>query len=384
MALIPTDNTEATDGGAAGLSALESALLAPDDNASAEVTPAAEEKPAPVVAEEKPAPVVEDPLKEIDKAADPDQSKLPIDDLAVDDDVEDVPSSDKAGRRIQELKAEIKTSYKPRITELEQQIAERDARLLELKGGSEELEKLRETIKSYETEMSVVKLERTPAFIKEVTEPFDAIQTKTDSIIEQYDLDSKAVYAAFAEPDEGKRRAALKEVTSGLEIDVDDAVELRSLARDVQPLYAKRDELYANADKALAELGARAEQETAAQALARAEERGKATDLVASRVTKALPFLKDLITDELVGAVKDTDQDALDPQNKAYNHLAGVTLPKLASQYSKVLAERDKLLDEIASYQKSSARVGDGLGSAAPGEGKPKTLLDGLLAGVNG
>lgn len=388
MPLIPTNDTESLDGGASGMSALEAALLAPDgaaEPAVAEAPAKVAEAAAPAKAEAAPAKAA-DPIAEIEASAkeDPNASKLPIDDIAEDEPVVAGDAKAKAGYRIEALKAEIKETYKPRIAELEQTVAEREARLLELKGSADELERLRETVKSYETEMSVVKLEKTPAFIAEVTKPFEAIQTKTDAIIETYGLDKTEVYAAFAEPDEGKRRAALKAITSGLELDVDDAVELRTLAREVQPLYNRRDELYLNADKALAELGARAEQETAAQAMARAEERGKATDMVAARVTKSIPFMKELITDELLGTVKETDQDALDPQNKAYNHLAGVTLPKLATKYSQLVTERDRLLDELAGYQKSGARVGGGLGSAAPGEGKPKNLLEGLLAGVNG
>lgn len=387
MALIPTNNTESLDGGASGMSALEAALLAPDNAAEAVVAeaPAKETPAAPAKAEAAPAKAA-DPIAEIEASAkeDPNVSKLPIDDIADDEPSVEIPGSERAKGSILALKAEIKETYKPRIAELEQTVAEREARLLELKGSADELERLRETVKSYETEMSVVKLEKTPAFIAEVTKPFEAIQTKTDVIIETYGLDKTEVYAAFAEPDEGKRRAALKAITSGLELDVDDAVELRTLAREVQPLYNRRDELYLNADKALAELGARAEQETAAQAMARAEERSKSADLVAKRIVAAKPALRDFVSEDIIANVKDTDIDALDPQNKAYNHIAGLALPKLERAYAKAIAENDKLLDELAGYQKSGARVGGGLGSAAPGEGKPKTLLDGLLAGVNG
>lgn len=382
MPLEPTDNIETTDAGQASVNALEAALLAPSSK-PAETPPPVVETPPP--AAETPPPVEEkDPLKEITKEDDPTLTKLPIDDLEDDEKPEDIPTELKAGKRIQSLKEEIKTQWKPKVTELEQQIAEREARLTELKAQAEEADRIKEQLKTYELEMSVVKLEKSPAYVKEVTEPFEKIQTKTDAIIENYGLDRDKVYAAFAEPDEAKRRTALKDATAGLELDVDDQVELRALARDVQPLYAKRDELYANVDKALAELAARSEQETAAQAAARAEERAKSADLVAKRVTSAKPTLKEFITDEIVASVKDTDIDALDPQNKAYNHLAGLTLPKLERAYAKMTAERDKLLDEIASYQKANPRVGDGLGRAGTGEGRPKTLEEALLSRITG
>ena len=385
MALEPTENTPTTDGGQTAISAMEAAFLAPSEApAAAAPTPPVVEAP-PVVEETPPPAEPTDPLKEIENAADPKVSKLPIDEEEPAAEPENTPPpKDKAGYRIQELTKEIKNEWKPKVATLEQQIAERDARMAELKAQAEEAERLKEQLKSYEAEMSIVKLEKTPAYIKEVAEPFEKIQTKTDSIIETYSLDREKVYAAFAEPDEGKRRAALKEATAGLELDVDDQVELRALARDVQPLYAKRDELYANADKALAELAARSEQETAAQAAARAEDRAKAAELVAKRVVSSRPSLKAFISETVIASVKDTDIDALDPQNKAYNHLAGLALPKLEVAYSKLIAERDKLLDEIAAFQKADPRVGDGLGHAGVGEGRPKTIEEALMATARG
>lgn len=380
--LEPTENTPTTDAGSSAIATLEAALLGAPP-AAAEAPPVVEETP-PVVEDTPPA-APTDPLKEIESTADPKVSKLPIDeDLADPEPEEDLPVDQKVKKRILGLKDEIKSQWKPRVTELEQQIAERESRLTELKAQAEEAAALKEQLKTYEMEMSVVKLEKSPAYIKEVTEPFQKIQEKTDSIIDNYSLDRDKVYAAFAEPDEGKRRAALKEATAGLELDVDDQVELRALARDVQPLYAKRDDLYNNVDKALAELAARSEQETASQAAARAEERSKSADFAAGRIVKAKPILKEFVSDEIIRTVKDTDIDALDMDNRAYNHIAGLALPKLERAYAKIIAERDKLLDEIASFEKSSPRVGDGLGRAAAGEGRPKTLEEAMLAAARG
>jgi uncharacterized coiled-coil protein SlyX len=230
-------------------------------------------------------------------------------------------------------------------------------------------------VKGYEAEMSITKLERTTAFQKEVTEPEAEVVASTMDIIERYGLNEKAIFAALEEPDKAKRNAALKAATSGLDVDQDDTYELRILADKAQKVIGRREELYKNADAALAELGAKAEKETAAQAIARAEERGKAVDLVVDRISKKLPFVADMVR-EVVGTAKDTNFEALDPQKQAYNVMMGEAFPKLAVAHAKLQAQYDAALDEIASYTKASPRVDGGLSRTAGSGAAPRSMAE--------
>jgi hypothetical protein len=135
---------------------------------------------------------------------------------------------------------------------------------------------------------------------------------------------------------------------------------MRALAKEVLPLKARREELLANADKALAELDAtktRAEQEATLRA---AEERKETVDKVAKHITTKLPFLKSLEGvdfDELVSSVKESDFNALDTPNKAYSQIAAQLLPQVIRSYDKAIKEVERLSDDIAKYRKQTPRV---------------------------
>lgn len=358
---------------------LEQALLGEpvetQQEVTQEVTPPA---PEPV---KTPAPTKVDPIKELEEVVpkEDDPNKLPIDEEDLEEKIEEIPK-DKAGYRIQELKAEIKTQYKPKIAELEQTVAQKDARIEELQGANQELETLKAKISDYEMEMSVIRLEKTEAYKQQVSEPIRAEEAKAVAIADRYNLDQAQLFAALVEPNREKRNSALKEVINGLGMDDDDRDELRDIAKAVQPLFERQRELYNNADKALAELEARAEQESASQAAARAEARAKSTDLAAQRISDKIPFLKDIVGG-VAGSVKETNFEKLDPLNQSYNALAGAALPKIAKQYASLLAERDKLLDEIASYSKATPRVGGGFATTAS-EDRPKNFGEAMIRGL--
>lgn len=351
---------------------------APAPAAAAAPEPAKAATPAPAKAAAAPAAKAADPL---DAAAaevvDPNITRLPFDDIEDETPSDEEPKStdERVGRRIELLKTEIKATWKPKVAELEETIKQRDSRLAELEAFAKEREELVEKVKNYEAEMSVTKLERTPAFIKEVTEPETRIVESALKIVEHYGLNEKAIFAALEEPDAMKRSAAFKAATSGLDVDPDHAYELRKLADEAQVVLAKKNDLYANADAALAELGAKTERETAAQAIVRAEERGKATDLVANRVIAKLPFLADIVKG-VTDTVKETNFEALDPQKQAYNVMMGEALPKLAVAHAKLQAQYDAALDEIASYSKASPRVDGGLARTAATGAAPRTLAE--------
>ncbi len=352
--------------------------------AKATAAPAAVAEPAAKPAAAAPAKVAPAPAAKaadpLDAAAaeiaDPNHIPLPFDDIEDETPVDEGKPDERVGRRIEILKGEIKETWKPKVAQLEGEIKQRDARLAELEAFAKERDELLESKKQWEAEMSVTKLEKTPAFIKEVTEPEGRIVESALKIIEHYGLNEKAIFAALEEPDAMKRSAAFKAATSGLDVDADHAYELRKLADEAQTVIAKRESLYKNADAALAELSAKAEKDTAAQLAARAEERGKATDLVVARISAKLPFVTEFLDKDLVKRVKETSFEALHQDKQAYNVLTGEAFPKLAVAHAKLQAQLDAALDEIASYTKASPRVDGGLSKAAGAGTAPRSMAE--------
>ena len=289
---------------------------------------------------------------------------------------------DPAGDRIKSLKDEISGVYTPRIKELEETLSQRDARLQELEGFAAERETLKKQQEEWEMELKVVKLERTPEFMKTVTEPIQQIESRARELAEAYGIDEGALFKAFTEGTEKDRRAALKAATDGLDLDVDDSFEIRELIKSYLPIVAKREDLYADADKALAELQARKEGETVQQAAARAEERVKAVENVATRIMTKLPHLKEHV-DALLPTIKSFNPDAATPTDIAYNAMAGALLPKLESERRSLRAQLDEALDELESTRKTSPRVGPG-GSVTHTTEVPVSLAAAARAAMGG
>lgn len=349
--------------------------------------PAPVPSPAPAPEEAKPAPTPEpkvskpdakpgNPLDELTRN-EPSESPLPTDKEAKKTDAADpepIPEG-KAGYRIQALKEEIKTIYKPEIDRLQNELAQQQSKAEELKGVAQELESLREYKTRMEAELGVVELTKTDAYQKEVGVPLDTIATGLKSLAEANEIDPGKLLDAALAPTAAERNKLIKDALSGLDIDEADRYAIRRLIDDAQPLLDKKDEFYQNADKALLELKAKKETESAAAAAARAEDHRKATDMVAERVVKSLPFLKGTI-EEVAEGVKQLDLDALDSTNKAYYALAGAALPKVIAERNAVSEERDRLLDEIDTLKKALPVTPGGLTTPAITGQMPRSLAE--------
>ena len=358
MALEPVSTPAAVADGPTSLFAAATAASKPAE--AAPVAPAAEvtQPVEPVTPAAAPEPDTRTGLDALMGDEPPASGKLPIE-AGDEPPVEPKKGRDPAGDRIKALKDEISGVYTPKIKELEETLAQRDARLQELEGFAAERETLKKQQEEWETEMKVVKLERTPEFVKTVTEPIQQIESRARELAEAYGIDEGKLFKAFTEGTEKDRRAALKAATDGLDLDVDDSFEIRELIKSYLPIVAKREELYADADKALAELQARKEGETVQQAAARAEERMKAVENVATRISAKLPHLKEQV-DALLPTIKSFNPDAATPTDIAYNAMAGALLPKLEADRRALRAQLDEALDELASTQKTAPRVGPG------------------------
>lgn len=343
-----------------------------------EPAPAAEPEPAP---EPKPSKAEDappaDPIKELDKVDvddDPDSLNLPIDDMEEKEPTED-PESDKDNpydkgtpqhRRFAEMRKESGV-LKSELDAERQTRTQLEARVKEIEAAAAKATELEEKIKGYEAKITVSNLTESDAYKEQIAKPLMGILERSDEIAERYEISKDELAATLEIADDAARRKAFKELTSGLDIDPDDALEMRALAKEVQPLKARREELLANAENALTELEAgktRAEQERTLQA---AEERKQTVDKVAKHITTKLPFLKTLEGvdfDGLVESVRESDFDSIDVPNKAYSQIAAQILPKLVKAYSDAQRQVENLSDDLSKYKKQSPRM-------APDSGVP-------------
>tara|TARA_R110002074_G_scaffold67855_3_gene159502 strand:+ start:4636 stop:5826 length:1191 start_codon:yes stop_codon:yes gene_type:complete len=329
-----------------------------------------------------------DPIKELDKAVpdeDPDSMNLPIDDV---DDKEptDDPGADKDNpydkgtpqhRRFAEMRKESGT-LKSELDAERQTRTQTEAKLKEYEATAARATELEEKIKGYEAKITVSNLTESEAYKEQIAKPLMDILDRSDEIADRYEIDKDKLAETLEIADDATRRKAFKELTSGLDIDPDDALEMRSLAKEVQPLKTRREELLSNAEAALTELEAgktRAEQERSLQAT---EERKETVDKVAKHITTKLPFLKSLEGvdfDGLVEGVKESDFDSIDVPNKAYSQIAAQLLPKLVKSYSEALRQVENLSDDLSKYKKQSPRIDRDSGVADTGD-DDETFMD--------
>jgi hypothetical protein len=299
------------------------------------------------------------PLAEIEEK--PPESKLPIDD----DEPEEAPPAgeqtepkDKAGYRIQELKSEIK-SYEQQIAAERQAKAQLESQVAELKAKADLLAEMEQKVQSYEDEMSVVRLEKTQPYQEQVAKPIREIITSAIALADKYSIDSEELLEALEMSDQDAAEDKINELISGLELRPSDLTKVFGFRDKVQPLLAKRNEMFSRAEEVLREVEVSVERDREREALSRAEERRKVVPTVADRVSAKLPFLKDVV-DTLKASVAETDLDALDTSNKAYNHLAGLAIPKMAKMLKAVQSERDGLLDELDQLRKTLPNLDGG------------------------
>lgn len=324
--------------------------------------PAPEPKP---VKAAKPA----DPIKALDDAApqdDPDSMNLPIDNMGEADEPEADSSEDNPydkgtpqHRRFEQFRKE-NGSLKTELDAERQTRTQLESRVKEIEAAAAKAQELEEKIKGYEAKITVTNLTESEAYQEQIAKPLIGILERSDAIADRYGIDRDELAETLEITDDGVRRKAFKELTSGLDIDPDDALEMRALAKEVLPLKARREELLANADKALAELDATKTRAEQAQTLRAIEERKETVDKVAKHIATKLPFLKSLEGvdfDELVSSVKESDFNALDTPNKAYSQIAAQLLPQVIRSYDKAIKEVERLSDDIAKYRKQTPRV---------------------------
>lgn len=325
-------------------------------------------KAEPAKVEEPATPAKANPLDDVAPATTDKTFNLPLDDedepVVSEDKGEDLPDNIKDGtpqaaafRTLRKEKQEIARQRDAFQSELDQL----KSRSTELEGERGIREELEQKVKEYEEKLNVTNIEKSPVFQKAVTEPAREIGKATEKFADQYGVDLRQLDQVFDIADEDKRKAAFRELFSGIDIDPEDGMGIRILANEFRTIVSKRDEILSDTEKTLAELEAIQTRQQEREAVLRAEERRTTTKQLADHVVRKLPILKALEGfdfDKVMQETGETDLDVLDVPNKAYNSMAGKALPKVVTQYQKALKQIEELSDEIEKIKQSSPRPG--------------------------
>lgn len=342
-------------------------------------TPKAEPEPTP---EPDPAPEPEPEPKVKPKTVDdiPDAKlsdepdlKLPIDEDFDAPESEDDPDNpfDKSTpqhNRFREMRKEA-AALKGDLETERQTRTQLETRVKEIEASANRAQELEKKVSEYEAKMAVLNLQESEAYKESIEKPLVSILKRSDAIADRYGIDPNELADAIEISDEKQRRAKFKELTSGLDVDPDDHVEIRTLAREIQPLKDRKSELLSNAEKALAELESEKTQAQEEQLLQAVEERKKTVDKVAKHVAGKIPFLKTmegLDFDKMVDGLKEADFDSLDAPNKAYSQIAAQAFPAMVRQYVALTRQVEELSDELSSFKKQAPRMTANAGASAP------------------
>lgn len=327
------------------------------------------------------------PLQEINEVdtGEEDELNLPIDNE--DETVVEDPENDRDNpydrgtpqhRRFAEMRKETSNIKKELDTE-RQTRTQLESRLQEIEAAAARAEELENKIKGYEAKITVTNLQDSEAYKEAIQKPLIRIIGRSDEIAERYGIDRDELADAIEIENEAERRKEFKRLTSGLDLDPEDQVEIRQLAKEIQPLKVRKAELLANADKALAELEFARDRDQQEQLLRSVEERKSTVDKVAKHITTKLPFLATLEGvkfEELVSQVKESSFDTLDTPNKAYSQIAAQLLPKLVKSHASLMRQVENLSDDLSKYRKQTPRINRDMGALDSGSDDEDGLID--------
>ncbi len=307
------------------------------DQAPAEPEPAAEEPPA---AEPEPVAEVQDTIQDTD----------PLESLTEDIGDEWTP---KAANRFKELKTELKTN-RSELDQLRQQSTEYESKIQELTGLAEnkDVEQLQERLAEYEQQQALSNLEQTQAYQQAVSQPLEALVEQADQIADKYEVDSDALIDVLSLDDPQEQEEQLSELLPNAS-DRDKA-KIYRIMEDIDPIIQRREQLYENADAALAEAKQLEEQQNAAAAAENAQLRQNITRNVVERVQQKLPFLKGiegLDMSAIQQKASETDPTVLHPVDHAYNAVSAQVFPTVVRQYLEMRKEVESLTDRLAEYE---------------------------------
>ena len=327
-----------------------------------------EPEPEPA-AEPEPEPVVEESSEEVqDTGNEVQESDDPIENLTEDIGDEWTP---KAANRFKELKTELKTN-RSELEQLRQQSTEYESKIQELTGLAEnkDVEQLQERLAQYEQQQALSNLEQTQAYQQAVSQPLEALVEQADQIADKYEVDSDALIDVLSLDDPQEQEEQLAELLPNAS-DRDKARIFR-IMEDIDPIIQRREQLYENADAALAEAKQLEEQQSAATAAENAQLRQNITKNVVERVQQKLPFLKGIEGLDMSAVqqkASETDPTVLHPVDHAYNAVSAQVFPTVVRQYLEMRKEVESLTDRLAEYEDAEPAMSGQTKAPAAGAG---------------
>lgn len=307
------------------------------------------------------------PAKDEPKAAPVAESVQP--DAAEDDLLEQLSEegdwTPKAANRFKQLKEEMK-QFREERDQFKQLTVEQELKLKEMSGlvENKDVEALQQRIAEYEHAQMFSNLEQTSAYQEAVTKPLEALIEQADQIASKYEVDTDALIDIFAMTDADLQDERLSEILG--HASERDKARVYKLIEEVNPILARRAELYSNVEEASREAEMLEEARNNAQLAERAKLRENITRNVMDRITEKLPFLKTF--DKLdVGAIQQkaaqTDPSVIHPVDFAYNAVSAQLLPAIVREYVSQKKEIEALTDRLASFEDAEPRI-SGTGSS--------------------
>ncbi len=340
-------------------------------NAAEESAP----EPEPVAEEpvaEEPEPVAEESVEEVQDTEIQDteiQDTDPIESLTEDIGEDWTP---KAANRFKELKTELKTN-RSELEQLRQQSKEYESKIQELTGlvENKDVEQLQSKLAEYEQQQALSNLEQTQAYQQAVTDPLAALVEQADQIADKYEVDPDALIDIISLDDADAQEEQLSELLP--EASDRDKARIFRIMEEVDPIIQRREQLYENAEAALAEANNLEQQKAAAQAAEQAQFRQNVTRNVVERVQQKLPFLKGiegLDMEAIQQKASETDPSVLHPVDHAYNAVSAQVFPTVVRQYLEMRKEVEALTDRLAEYEDAEpAMSGQTKASSVTGSG---------------
>jgi hypothetical protein len=259
----------------------------------------------------------------------------------------------KAANRFKELKTELKSS-RSELDQLRQQSKEYESKIQELTGlvENKDVEQLQSKLAEFEQQQSLTNLEQTQAYKTVVSEPLAALVAQADQLADKYEVDPDSLIDIISLTDPKEQEEQLAELLPNAS-DRDKAKIFR-IMEEVDPLIQRREQLYQNANEALAEAKHLEERQLAASAAEQAKLRQNVTRNVVERVQEKLPFLKGiegLDMQAIQRKAAETDPAALHAVDHAYNAVSAQVFPTVVRQYLEMRKEVELLTDRLAEYE---------------------------------
>jgi len=262
-----------------------------------------------------------------------------------------------------------------------------------------EFETLKAERDEYESELSVARVQATKQYKVAIDAPIKEAQNTIHEIAKLYEIDADAVVRAAAINDTAQRRAAVKEMLSGL--DPIDAVDVRRRVDELNSLYNKRDAILTNADKAMQEISKREVAQQAEQARQQEitqkktqEETTTAYNEIWNRFTQEVPILKktgnaewDSRVDGLREQAMLVEQSDLDTETRAALTYQAVAMPLMVQLFQgyvkKSQGEISGLKKALGEYRTATPGAGGGESkTGSPEVSSDVGFLDALETGL--